>query len=142
MKKENADKIIENIENKKEHLEELFQEDRYEELVEDMVNSYRREQLEKVFENFNDKELINQVINEVVFLEEQLNYLKRLPMIKVNPKNKSQSKMTESAKLYQKFLQQYNNDIKILISYARKQEFTEEENDAFTSFIMRWSNND
>lgn len=99
----------------------------------------RKEELLSLFEGFQDKILISQIIDEVIYLEEQLNYLRTLPMIRVNPKDHSQSKMTESSKLYQKFLQQYNNDIKILISYARKQDMSEEENDAFSQFIQTWS---
>lgn len=99
----------------------------------------RKEELLSLFEGFQDKMLISQIIEEVIYLEEQLNYLRTLPMIRVNPKDASQSKMTESSKLYQKFLQQYNNDIKILISYARKQDMSEEENDAFSQFIQTWS---
>lgn len=99
----------------------------------------RKEELLSLFEGFQDKMLISQIIEEVIYLEEQLNYLRTLPMIRVNPKDPSQSKMTESSKLYQKFLQQYNNDIKILISYARKQDMSEEENDAFSQFIQTWS---
>ena len=99
----------------------------------------RKNKLITLFDNFPDKDLILNVIDEVIFLEEQLNYLKTLPMIRVNPKDSSQSKMTESSKLYQKFLQQYNNDIKILISYSKNQDMSEDENDAFAQ-LNKWSN--
>lgn len=54
------------------------------------------------------------LVDEVCFLEKQLEYLKQLPQIKVNPDNPCQQKATPAAKQYKEFLQQYINCIKVL----------------------------
>ena len=54
------------------------------------------------------------LIDEVVFLENQLVELKKLPFIRVNPKDNSLQKSTPAAKQYKELLQQYTNIIKIL----------------------------
>ena len=47
-------------------------------------------------------------------MEKQLEYLKGLPQINVNPNNPYQQKTTPAAKQYKEFLQQYINCIKVL----------------------------
>ena len=60
------------------------------------------------------KELVDQLINDVIFLENQLSELKKLPFIQVNPKNPMQQRNTPAAKMYKEFLQQYTNCIKLI----------------------------
>lgn len=100
----------------------------------------RKEQLQHLLSKLDDKDLVNQIVDEIVFLEEQLNYLRTLPFIRVNPKDVSQQKETPAAKQYHHMLQAYNNNIKILISYIRKANIDEETEDAFTQFIKKWNN--
>ncbi len=74
--------------------------------------SDRREELLNIL---NDKStIINPLIDEILYLEEQLDILKKLPKIKVNPMNPEQQKTTPAAKLYKEYLQQYLNAIKLL----------------------------
>jgi hypothetical protein len=81
----------------------------------------RKEELLKVFEQIEDtKGIILPMIDDVVFLEEQLTELRKLPFMKVNPKNPAQQKPTPAAKQYKELLQQYNNCIKILTGILRK----------------------
>ena len=61
-----------------------------------------------------DKLLIP-LISDMVNLEEQLTYLRTLPMIKVHPKDPSKQKATPAAKLYKESLQQYTNILRILM---------------------------
>lgn len=61
----------------------------------------------------NDIRYVN-LVDEMVFLEEQLRSLRKLPMLKVNPKNKMQQRTTPAQKQYKEFLQQYTNIIKTL----------------------------
>ena len=61
----------------------------------------------------NDIKYVN-LVDEMVFLEEQLRSLRKLPMLKVNPKNKMQQRTTPAQKQYKEFLQQYTNIIKTL----------------------------
>lgn len=66
------------------------------------------------------------LIDDIVFLEMQLEELRKLPFIDVNPKNPSKQRTTPAAKQYKEFLQQYNNCIKILLSALGKSETTED----------------
>lgn len=61
-----------------------------------------------------DKLLIP-LVSDMVNLEEQLTYLRTLPMIKVHPKDPSRQKATPAAKLYKESLQQYTNILRILM---------------------------
>ena len=81
----------------------------------------RKEELIKLFEGTDEaKEVVYPLIDEVIFLEEQLDYLKTLPFIRVNPDNPSLQKPTTASKQYKDYLQQYNNCLKTLISAIRK----------------------
>lgn len=59
-----------------------------------------------------------QMIEEIVFVEEQLQELKKLPFISINPKNPAQQKTTPAAKQYKELLQQYNNTMRLLLRLA------------------------
>ena len=76
------------------------------------MSSNRKEELLKVIEN---DTTLTPLIDEVVYLEEQLDYLRKLPKIKVHPKNPEMQKTTPAAKLYKEMLQQYTNIIRILM---------------------------
>lgn len=81
----------------------------------------RKQELLKIFEQIEDtKGLIRPMIDDVVFLEDQLQQLRTLPFIRVNPKDPSQQKPTPAAKQYKELLQQYNNCVKILTGILRK----------------------
>lgn len=56
----------------------------------------------------------SQLIDEIVFIEEQLIELKKLPFINVNQKNPMQQKATPASKQYKELLQQYNNSLRLL----------------------------
>lgn len=74
------------------------------------------------------------LVEEMVYLESQLDFLRTLPKIKVHPKDKSKQKLTPAAKQYKEFLQQYTNIVRILIRATGTEE-TEEE-----SPLRRWMN--
>lgn len=81
----------------------------------------RKEELLKIFEEIEDtKEIIRPMIDDVVFLEEQLQELRKLPFIRFNPDNPAQQKPTAAAKQYKELLQQYNNCVKILTGVLRR----------------------
>lgn len=82
----------------------------------------RREELLKL----TDDPTIVPLIDKMIFLENQLEQLEKLPMIKVNPKNPEQQKSTPAAKLFKEFLQQYINVVKV-ISHATGDENNEED---------------
>ena len=47
---------------------------------------------------------VRPLIDEVLYLENQLNTLRKLPKIRVNPNNPEQQKITPAAKLYKEYL--------------------------------------
>ena len=88
----------------------------------------RREELDKIFENVDasERQLVNKLLNEVVFLEEQMDELKKLPFVSVHPSNPSLQKTTPAAKLYKECTQSYFNAIRILLNTLRKVEAAEQ----------------
>lgn len=91
----------------------------------------RKEELLKLVDDSN-RTTILPLIDKMIFLENQLEQLEKLPMIKVNPENPMQQKATPAAKLYKEFLQQYTNVVKV-ISRA-----TSEENEQEESPLRKW----
>lgn len=55
------------------------------------------------------------LVDEMVYLEERLVEMKKLPFIKIHPKDPSRQKATPAAKLYKELLQQYTNVVRIMI---------------------------
>lgn len=86
------------------------------------MKSYRREQLNFIFKDVgeNEKKLIDPLLDELVDMEKQLEELRKLPMIRVNPKNPAIQKKTEAAKLRKEISQSYMNAIRILCSILNK----------------------
>ena len=83
----------------------------------------RKEELLKIIDN--DITLIP-LVEEMVFLENQLEELKKLPFIKYHPKDQTKQKATPAAKQYKEFLQQYANIVKILMRATGVDENDEE----------------
>lgn len=88
----------------------------------------RKEELLKLVDKLSDdnKIIARNIVDEILFLESQLVELKKLPMIKVHPKNPEIIKQTTASKVYKEFLSQYNNTIKNLSSMIGKVESNEE----------------
>lgn len=82
----------------------------------------RKEALENIFKDVdeNEKKLIDPLLEEVIYLEEQMKYLRTLPQIKVHPTNNAMQKKTEAAKLYKEYSQSYMNAIRILLGVLHK----------------------
>lgn len=75
----------------------------------------RKEELIKTISGDSQNEIkARQLIDEICFIEEQLIEVKKLPFIKVNPKNPEQQKATPASKIYKELLQQYNNSLRLL----------------------------
>ena len=91
----------------------------------------RKEELLKLVNNSNSS-TISPLVNKMLFLENQLENLEKLPMIKVHPDNPEIQKATPAAKLYKEFLQQYTNIVKV-ISHS-----VEDESDGEDSPRRKW----
>lgn len=55
------------------------------------------------------------IVDEMVWLEERLDALRKMPQISVNPRNPAQQRQTAASKQYKELLQQYTNCVKIMI---------------------------
>lgn len=82
-------------------------------------------------------DLVNDVIDEVIFLESKLEELKALPFIQINPKNTMQQRSTPAAKMYKEFLQQYINCIKT-VEYVIYREKRLEGDEVEESPLREW----
>ena len=76
----------------------------------------RKTEFLSLLKDGNQEELkARQLIDELVFLEQQMTELKKYPFIAINPKNPSQQKPTAASRQYKEFLQQYNNSLRLLL---------------------------
>lgn len=91
----------------------------------------RKDELLNLIED--DKALIP-LVDEMVYLEEELDKLRKLPKLRVHPTDPSKQKPTPAAKLYKEFLQQYTNVVKVLLRATRTDEADEE------SPLRKWTN--
>ena len=89
---------------------------------------------EELLQAIGDNEILIPVIDEVVFLEQELTNLRKLPQIIVHPKDNTRQKPTPAAKMYKEKIQQYSVLIKILLK-ATGIDDTEED-----SPLRRWIN--
>ena len=87
----------------------------------------RKLELLKLFNNVDCKDLVIRCVDDMLFLEEQLEALRKVPHVKYHPTDPSISKRTEAGKLYKEYLQQYNNIVKTLCSVINKNEAGDED---------------
>jgi hypothetical protein len=86
----------------------------------------RRKELDDIFRDVDgdEKRLIDNLLDEVVFLEGRMTELKKYPFISVHPTKPALQKITPAAKLYKECTQSYMNAIRILCNVLRKVEST------------------
>ena len=80
----------------------------------------RKQELVEIIKKTGDQNEIKakRLIDEIIFIEEQLDQLKKLPFISVNPKAPTMQKVTPASKQYKELLQQYNNCLRLLFRIA------------------------
>lgn len=72
----------------------------------------RKEELKQLFKDFDEKKfkVVEPLIDEAVYLEEQMTSLKKFPFIKSREfKGEVQTKVTAAGKQYREYLQTYTN---------------------------------
>lgn len=76
----------------------------------------RIEKLKKIFENVDEdkREVITPLLDDVIFIEQRLAELRKLPMIRVHPKNPARQEVTPAGKQYKEHMQSYLNALKVL----------------------------
>ena len=69
---------------------------------------------EQLLEAVNNDVKVVPLINDMVYLENQLDQLRALPKIRVDQDNPERQKATPAAKQYKEYLQQYVNVVKVV----------------------------
>lgn len=89
-----------------------------------MAKDTRREDLAKIFENVDEgqRTLVDRLLDEVCFLERQMEELKKLPFVRTHPSFPQMQKSTPAAKQYKECSQSYMNAIRILLSILKNVE--------------------
>ena len=73
-----------------------------------------------------DIEILAPIVDDMVFLENQLDSLRAMPFIEVKVGNPTKQRATPAAKMYKELLQQYNNAIKTVVVKTGNDESDEE----------------
>ena len=97
----------------------------------------RLEELQDIFAKVDpDKAaVISPLLPQVVFLEEQLEKLQKLPHIRIHPKNPARQMVTAAGKQYKETMQAYLNAIKVLQMTLGR--YAVEEKDAFDEWLEK-----
>lgn len=61
------------------------------------------------------EENARELVEDIAFLEEQMQKLRGMPFIRIDPNNPERQKGTAAAKQYKDLLQQYNNSLKLFL---------------------------
>ena len=95
----------------------------------------RVDDLKKIVEKIDEdkRTVIEPLIDEIVFIEEQLKTLKKVPFLRVDKKNPSKQEETAAGKQYKAYLQQYNNCIRVIMTAISR--YGVEEDDAFDAWL-------
>ena len=89
----------------------------------------RRKYYDEIFKSVDETErkLVDRLIDEVVYYEDEMDRLRELPWVAVNPRNPAIQKTTAAAKVYKGIAGQYMNAIRILLNVLRKVETSEQD---------------
>jgi hypothetical protein len=82
--------------------------------------------------------LVEETLDDIVFLEQRLSELRKLPFIEVHPKNPLLQRNTPAAKMYKELLQQYINCLKLIeyvIYKERRLDGEEEEESPLRAYL-------
>lgn len=69
----------------------------------------------ELLEAIDNDATLEPLIDDMIYLEEELEYLRKLPKIKVHPKDNTKQKPTPAARLYREALTNYTTIIRLLL---------------------------
>lgn len=100
-----------------------------------MESGERLESLKAIFEKVDSDKaaVISPLLPQVVFMEQRLEELKKVPHIRIHPKNQARQEITAAGKQYKETMQAYNNCLKILLSTLGR--YSQEEADEFDKWL-------
>ena len=95
----------------------------------------RLKELQAIFEKVDEDKaaVIAPLLPQVVFLEERLRELQKLPHIRIHPKNPARQEITAAGKQYKELMQSYLNAVKVLQMTLGR--YAVEEKDAFDEWL-------
>ena len=99
------------------------------------MNNRKTELLKIINKAGSDNDIkASQLIDEIIFIEERLKELKKLPFIRISKKNPAIQETTPASRQYKELLQQYNNCLRILFRMTGEMEENDEE-----SPLRKWA---
>lgn len=83
----------------------------------------RLEELKDIFKEASDadKKVLGPLLEEAAYLEERLKELKKLPQIRVHPKNPARQETTPAGRQYRELMGTYVNVVKVLEKAINKE---------------------
>ena len=95
----------------------------------------RLKELQAIFEKVDEDKaaVIVPLLPQVVFLEERLRELQKVPHIRIHPKNPARQEITAAGKQYKEMMQSYINAVKVLQMTLGR--YAVEEKDAFDEWL-------
>ena len=100
----------------------------------------RLKELQAIFEKVDEDKaaVIAPLLPQVVFLEERLRELQKVPHIRIHPKNHARQEITAAGKQYKELMQSYLNAVKVLQMTLGR--YAVEEKDAFDEWLEGQNN--
>lgn len=100
-----------------------------------MNSGERLESLKAIFEKVDaDKAaVVSPLLPQVVFMEQRLEELRKVPHIRIHPKNPARQEITAAGKQYKELMQSYLNAVKVLQMTLSR--YSVEEKDAFDEWL-------
>lgn len=95
----------------------------------------RLSRLQEIFQNVDEDKaaLVAPLLPQVVYMEQRLDELQRLPQLRIHPKNPARQEITAAGKQYKETMQAYLNAIKVLQMTLGR--YSVEEADAFDEWL-------
>lgn len=103
------------------------------------MSNDRRKQLDEIFKDVDKSKrlLLDDLLDEVCFMEDQMRELRKLPHIRIHPKDPTRQKLTPAGRQYKICLQSYKDAIRILVGVLNKIESGEQ--DALLAVLKEFS---
>lgn len=78
----------------------------------------RIEQLQEITSKLNNDQqaIIQPLLGEITFMEKRLDELRRLPHLRIHPKDPARQQVTPAGKQYKETMQAYLNAIKVIMT--------------------------
>lgn len=82
----------------------------------------RKEELIHLFDDFDigKKTIALNLIGEMVYLEDEIEKVKKLPFLRIHPERPDLQKSTPASRLYHTYVTEYLNIVRILVTMSKK----------------------